>query len=559
MGWQVTVYTAPMLGAALISALLAVIAFRSRGQRTALPLAGVLVGTAIWCGANGLQISSTTVEAKIFWRSLRFLGTTIAVPSVFFFAAAFTNRDHWLTRQRVTLVLIPEVLINLAVWTNAYHGLFRTGATIRTDLGYRALAIDFGPLFIFEAAYQYVLLAAMTYWLIDEFRRSRRRETGVYQSQAGLVLIAILIPWVVNVSFVTGLTVTDLTPLGFVATGVLFAVGFFRYHILDLVPIARSTVVDNINEGYLVLNTENVVVDANETAADIMDTPKALLVGERFQSLFGEFSSVLDRFEDTRDIHEQIALERDGYKEYFDVTVSGIYNRRDHYIGRVVLFRDVTEQEKRKRQLEQQNERLDEFAQIVSHDLRNPLSVARGRIALVEDDEQAQIIERSLDRMETIIDDTLTLARHGQTIEETERVDLRQLCKEAWRDTETMAATAEFPVDRTVEGHRGRLRQVFENFFRNALDHGDESVTVTVGDITGGFYIADSGPGIPEAEREQVLKKGYTTADDGTGFGLSIVDSAIEAHGWELAVTESETGGARFEITGIDTAIPADD
>ena len=409
MAWQVTTYTAPMLGAALISLLLAIIAFWSRGQRTALPLVGVLVGTTIWCGASGLQISSTELGAKLFWRNLRFLGTTIAVPSVFLFAAAFTNREQWLTWRRIALIGIPELLVNVAVWTNP-AGLFRADATIRTDLSFRAMEITFGPLFFAEAAYQYLLLLAMTYWLLDEFRRSRKRETAVYQSQAGLVLIAICVPWVVNISYVAGLTPVDLTPLGFVGTGVLFAVGFFRYQILDLVPIARSTVVDNINEGYLVLNTDDVVVDVNEIAIDIIDSPKEALVGTRFQAIFSDYPAILDHFEEMRDSREQIAIERNGRQRYYDVTVSSIYNRRDSYIGRVVLFRDVTNQERRKRQLEQQNERLDDFAQIVSHDLRNPLSVARGRVALLDDDEEAEVIERNLDRMGTIIEDTLCYA-----------------------------------------------------------------------------------------------------------------------------------------------------
>jgi len=143
------------------------------------------------------------------------------------------------------------------------------------------------------------------------------------------------------------------------------------------------------------------------------------------------------------------------------------------------------------------------------------------------------------------------MARQGQTVEETDAVDLLELSEEAWSNVDTMEATREFTTEQTVQADRNRLLQVFENLFRNSLDHGREDVTIRVGDIDGGFSIEDDGPGIPEEDRDEVLEKGYTTHEEGTGFGLSIVQTAIEAHGWEIAVTESPEGGARFEITGV--------
>lgn len=86
----------------------------------------------------------------------------------------------------------------------------------------------------------------------------------------------------------------------------------------------------------------------------------------------------------------------------------------------------------------------------------------------------------------------------------------------------------------------------------NAVELTTPDVTVSVGELPGGFYVADDGPGIPPAERERVFDTGYSTTDDGTGFGLSIVQRAVDAHGWEITVTEGTDGGARFEITGVD-------
>jgi signal transduction histidine kinase len=97
-----------------------------------------------------------------------------------------------------------------------------------------------------------------------------------------------------------------------------------------------------------------------------------------------------------------------------------------------------------------------------------------------------------------------------------------------------------------------RLVQVFENLLQNSADHGGADVTVRVGPLEDGFYVEDDGPGVPEADRERVFEHGYTTREDGMGYGLSIVRSVVGAHGWDIRVTGSGTGGARFEITGID-------
>ncbi len=85
-----------------------------------------------------------------------------------------------------------------------------------------------------------------------------------------------------------------------------------------------------------------------------------------------------------------------------------------------------------------------------------------------------------------------------------------------------------------------------------ARQDGDTLTEVTVGIIESGFYVADDGAGIPPSEREKVFRGGYSTAGRGTGLGLSIVEEIATAHGWEVAVTESADGGARFEITGVD-------
>ena len=231
-------------------------------------------------------------------------------------------------------------------------------------------------------------------------------------------------------------------------------------------------------------------------------------------------------------------------------------------------------------ELRTERDRLEEFASVVSHDLRNPLNVAQGRIELLKDQttsDHVEPIDRSLSRMETIIADVLTLTREGDAVGDVEPVDLGACIENAWATVDTGSGVLERPNDLgTVDADAGRLRQLLENLVRNSVEHGstgsrtesgdadpgsdsasegdadaaDPAVTVRVGRIGNedGFYVEDDGPGIPADERDAIFEHGYTTGSGGTGLGLTIVERIADAHGWTIAVTESDSGGARFEI-----------
>jgi PAS domain S-box-containing protein len=225
----------------------------------------------------------------------------------------------------------------------------------------------------------------------------------------------------------------------------------------------------------------------------------------------------------------------------------------DGEITRLVgITRNVTERVERERQLRRQNRRLDEFTGVISHDLRNPLNVAQGRATLLAEQTESDHLEpllRSLDRMEAIVEDTLTLARQGDMISETESISLTDLVGKCWATVDTADATIETVEEVTFQGDPDRLRHVFENLFRNAVEHGGSDVTVRVGyHDERGIYVEDDGPGIPPDEREAVFEPGHSSARSGSGFGLTIVKRILEAHGWELSLTDGTDGGARFEF-----------
>ena len=221
----------------------------------------------------------------------------------------------------------------------------------------------------------------------------------------------------------------------------------------------------------------------------------------------------------------------------------------DHVMA---VSQNITERVADKRERERQNARLEEFSSVVSHDLRTPLRVATGRLELVREEcnsEHIGDVARALDRMDALIEDLLTLAREGKRVGETKPIDLASAAENSWQTVNTKQAVLETETAKSVEADRSRLQQLFENLYRNAIEHGGDAVTVSVGSTDDSFYVSDTGPGIPEPVYEKVFEAGYSTAEDGTGFGLRIVEQIAEAHGWKCAVTEGEQGGARFEFT----------
>ena len=222
---------------------------------------------------------------------------------------------------------------------------------------------------------------------------------------------------------------------------------------------------------------------------------------------------------------------------------------------------------------------VDRMASVLSHDLRNPLDVARARLRAgreLDEDEQFDHVEQAHDRIERIIQDVLTLARGEDVVTPEQRADLGEIARVAWQTVETDGAEIEVADDLpTVVVDRDRASRLFENLFRNAVEHGptsppsqapgdavehgstspgsQDSVTVTVGQFSDGVYVADDGAGIPEQRQDRVFEPGYSSDEHGTGLGLAIVERIADLHGWAVDVETSGTGGARFEITGLNS------
>jgi len=544
---------------------LAALGWRARSNPGGRPLVTLTLAIAVWDGSFFLATLTPDPTTSIILSRLHFVGLTLVVPSTVALVLEYGGREEWLTRRTVGLLLIEPVVVNALVWTPQYHDLFLTFVPARatedaTEVGNQAVVgavpVDPGPVFWLHAAYTWLLAAValvlVVRWALDSKALHRR--------QFGLVAVGIAVPLVASILDNTTTFGVRLTEPAFVVTGIVLTVAVVAYDFTDVTPIARQTVFDDMSSAVLVVDDRDRLVDLNDAAVSLLDVDRSA-IGSPLADALDSLPAIADRIDDLRDETETVVTGREDGTRALRIDVTTLEDARESVVGRSVLVQDVTAERQRRRELERQNEHLEQFASLVSHDLRNPLEVARGRLEIAREtgnDEHLETVAESHDRMADIIDDVLTLAREGQRIEETERLALGTVADDAWESVRTDGATFHNGLRGTVTGDYSRLRRVFENLFRNASDHSENTVTVRAGllgadaEDTGrrGFYVADDGPGIPEAAREQIFETGYSDGH-GTGLGLSIIESLVRGHGWQIAAVESGDGGARFEVTGI--------
>jgi PAS domain S-box-containing protein len=335
----------------------------------------------------------------------------------------------------------------------------------------------------------------------------------------------------------------------------------------DLDSLVQDTdffrsLVENGSDAIVSIDETSTIIYANQSVERVFGYEPEALIGEKLTVLmpdrfhadhFGAVDEYLETGERTFDWNgiRLPAEHRDGHEVPLSITFE-----EHSYEGRRVfsgIMRDVTERVEREAELERQNERLERFASIVSHDLRDPLQTARAMLTVARAGDEAALdeLDAVFDRMDELIGDVLTLAKQGRDVGDPERVALGTVVEDAWSTAGAAAATLDTCGDLPIlSADPERLRTLLENLFRNAVDHAGPDVRITVGTLDGrsGFYVKDDGPGFGDADTDALFDYGYTTDEDGTGFGLSIVDDVARAHGWRVEATRATGGGARFEV-----------
>ena len=505
-------------------------------RETRVGLLALLVTSGLWAGSHvGYLLGPTTGLSLSFYYAGLVFGIA-AVGAWLYFCSAYTGRALHRNRAVRYAALATFGLLVAIKLTNPLHGAYFSATAVSEPFGY--VEVDHHILHWMTMGFAYSLSTVGIFMLFELFSQVGQRTRSLY-ALVGLTAMPMLL---VLLSQAT----ESVIAITYEPQGVaIFAVGLSTIYFERFATVKLATERD---DPVIFLDAAGEIHDFNRAASGTFPSlAGANVVGRPLGELLPAVESVIGSDESV------VRVETAAGERYVRVTENPRSVGRT--VGTLLTLVDVTEKESYRRELERQNERLEQFASMVSHDLRNPLNVADGRLELArteQDSEHLEVAANSLDRMGTLIEDVLTLARQGQPIGETEPVSLAAVATAAWKTVETTDATLSVDGDGQFRADRDRLQQAFENLFRNAIEHGGEHVTVTVGSLPDGFYVADDGPGIDPENREDILSFGYSTREEGTGFGLAIVSEIVDAHGWEIAVTEADSGGARFEMTDVE-------
>jgi PAS domain S-box-containing protein len=323
------------------------------------------------------------------------------------------------------------------------------------------------------------------------------------------------------------------------------------------------------------------MIYANEGFRRITGYPEDEILGQNCRFLQGEETDEepVRKMREAIEAGESVSVEllnyrKDGTEFWSEVQISPIADEDGEVSNFVGFQQDISERKRKERHLERQLKQFERFGGVLSHDLKSPLTAAKGRIKMAQEEYEDEHLERAneaLERVESLIEDLADVMREGELVNDIGEVSLEETAREVW---ETVASGNEDVTleveDSLIRADEDALARLLENLLRNAVEHGstgnrtesDDAVEhagpdahVKVGALPDGFYVEDDGPGIPPDERDGVFGFGHTAKEEeGHGVGLASVRQIAVAHGWEVGVTEGEEGGARFEIKDVEKA-----
>jgi PAS domain S-box-containing protein len=340
--WQSTPYTLPLLIVASISAALALYAWDRRPAPGTIPLVWLMLAAGGWSLTYLLELGSVGLPVKLFWARVQYFG--ILIMPVAWLAAVFQyiDREAWLKRRKLVLLVLVPVATLLQVWTNDTHNLIWSDVQLARCGSLSVLELSHGVGFWIHTGYSYLLLFLGAITLFRKFVYS----SDLYRGQAAVMLLGALMPWIGNVSYLAGvypIPCLDLTPFSFTFTGLAVAWGLLRFRLLDIVPVMRDAVIESMGDGAIVLDVQDRVLDLNPAAQRIIGRTTGEAIGQPVCQVLSDWLDVLDACDSVKKSRVEVVLDRRAGHVYYDLRISPLYDRRQRLSGRLVMLHDITE------------------------------------------------------------------------------------------------------------------------------------------------------------------------------------------------------------------------
>ena len=342
MAWHFVPYTLFSLCTAIIALLVAVIAFSRLELLGVWAFAGAMLGVAIWSFATAAESAVVDQATKILWSQIDYLGYCTVVPLIFLFGLEYTGHKRLDRRQMALLWLIPVITILLA-WTNAWHGLVWSGFS-PGDSSLNILIYHRGLWWWVPVAYYYLLTVMLMVILV----RSYFHTAVHYRQQIRAVILGCIFPPVSGLIYAFNLSPwpgMDVSVAGFILSGFIFTWSIFRLGLLDQMPVARETLIEQLGDGVIVLDNQNRVVDINPAAKKLFQSPPDSLIGQPALALLAQQLG-LD-LSNLGEAESSLELKLPGEEiRYLEMYISFLHNHSAKISGRLILLRDITARKK---------------------------------------------------------------------------------------------------------------------------------------------------------------------------------------------------------------------
>jgi signal transduction histidine kinase len=556
---------------ALASAVVAVFAWQRRKARGAFPLMLIMLSLFIWSGTYAIHWLTRDPQTRLFWLDATYIGVVSVSAAFFVFGLDYTGRDRWLNIRTYLLLAVEPVLTLILLWTDGYHGLFFAG---RRTPGASDI-LEGGPWFWINVVYSYGMLLVTLAMLVQMAIQSRRP----YRIQAILIVFGGLLPWIGNILSLAGIKLPglDTTPIAFTATGIVFAFALLGTRLFDLVPVARSVLIERMNDGLLVLDMQDRVVDANPAALRMLDKTGDQVIGQPVSTVFDTRTFLVEQFAGKYDLRTEVITSQDPLRCY-DVQIAPLLSKQGRLTGRLVTWYDISERKLAEMEREQLIAELDTYAHTVAHELKSPLALVIGFIDLLADaggdglEEPLRVyvsqIEQSSRKMLAIVDELLLFSRvRRQTDIPAEEIDMLALVQGALDRLQHLIIERQPRIILPeswppVRGYGPWVEEVWANYLSNALKYGGTPPVIELGagPVENGvvrFWVRDNGAGVPEEEQRWLFQPTdqFDRQHGGHGLGLSIVRRIVEKLGGTVSVESRAGEGSTFYFT-LPTAQP---